>query len=80
MPRGNLGRDRCREDMIALIWGKCAVMGLNNGDIAEKMGVCRQTVANWKKNPKKHLSVEELLRICRILNIPLEDLRTAIHY
>ena len=74
MPRVNLGRDRCREDMIALIWGKCAVMGLNNGDIAEKMGVCRQTVSNWKKNPKKQL------RICRILNIPLEDLRTAIHY
>nr|DAG69024.1 MAG TPA: helix-turn-helix domain protein [Caudoviricetes sp.] len=80
MPRVNLGRDKCREDLVALIWGKCAVLGINNGDLAEKLGVCRQTVSNYKKNPKKYLTVEDVLKICRFLNIPLEELRAAIHY
>ena len=80
MPRTNLGRDKCKEDLIALIWGRSAAMGLNDGQLAEKIGMSRSTLSDWKKDPKKCFSIEKLLRVCRVLDIPLEDLREAIHY
>lgn len=80
MPKTNLGRDKCREDLIALIWGRAAVLGLNDTQLAEKFGMSRTTLLSWKKNPKKGFSIEKLLRVCRVLDIPLDDLRAAIHY
>ncbi len=74
------GRDKCLEDLVALIWGRLAALGLNNGDLAKELGVCKQTVSRWKKNPKKWFTVEDLLTTCRTLNIPLEELRAVIHY
>lgn len=79
MPRVNLGRNIANEKLVALIWGQAAVLGLSTPQLGEKARISRSKIYELKKTPED-MSLGELRRIGRALNIPIEDLREAIRY
>lgn len=79
MPRVNLGRNIANEKLIALIWGQAAVLGLSTTQLGAKAQISRSKIYELKKTPED-MSLGELRRIGRALNIPIEDLREAIRY
>lgn len=79
MPRTNLGRDLAGEKIVALIWGAAAVNGLTNEQLGEKAKISRDTLRRRKVKPED-LTLGELRRLGRALNIPVDELRAAIRY
>lgn len=79
MPRVNLGRKGNEEALVSLLWGRQAAAGISVSQMAEKAGMTPQTLRTRKKSPQD-FSLKELLALGRALNIPIEDIRTAIRY
>lgn len=79
MPRVNLGRKGNEEALVSLLWGRQAATGISVSQMAEKAGMTPQTLRTRKKSPQD-FSLKELLALGRALNIPIEDIRTAIRY
>ena len=51
----------------------CNEKGITINRLSTICGITQSTLANWKIRPKTNISTVTLLRICRGLNITLED-------
>lgn len=56
-----------------IIEGKRKVLGLNQGDLAEKLGVDRSTVAKWETGAAKPRT-DALIKLCEILSCSADEL------
>ncbi|MDD6268414.1 MAG: helix-turn-helix transcriptional regulator [Clostridium sp.] len=48
--------------------------GLTQADVAEKMGVSRQTVINWESGKISTLGIPEMKMLCEIYSIPQDNI------
>lgn len=79
MPRVKLGRNQANEEIVALLWGKAAALGMDHSQMAEAAHMSRDTLRRRKKNPES-LTLGELRRLGRALDISIDALRPAIRY
>lgn len=78
MPHVNLEETtRKNEKLQTLLHGTMRTRGMTFGELAGKMGVTNKTISGRFKNPE-NLTVGELLKLSRILDIPIEDIRQSI--
>ncbi len=59
-------------DIVARIYELIAQSGLKKSVFADKIGVSRNTVQNWKKNDSLP-SLEVIERICKLFDITMEQ-------
>lgn len=78
MPRVKMNEPK-RDKLLELIAGVMKGMGKETADVAAMLGVSQPTALNRLRNPKS-MTIEELLKVSRGLNIPLEEVRAAITY
>ena len=67
------------QKLIVLIWGTVSAKDITIERLATAIGVSDSTIYSRKRNPGD-FSIEELCRIGRHLNIPIEELRQCITY
>lgn len=51
--------------------------GLQSQEVAEMMGVTKQTMVNWEKGKNK-LFAEQLIKLCEIYKTPIEMINLDI--
>lgn len=51
----------------------CKEKGITINKLATICGITQSTLANWKVRPKSNISTITILRICRGLNITIEE-------
>ena len=71
--------EKKHNELIRLIWGQMASQQMSATQLAQRTGLDVCKLGRRKKAPGK-FTVEELTKICRNLNIPIEELRSAIRY
>jgi len=77
MPRTKLDAFNQRgEKIVQLIWGLLDARGLTTNDLAKKTGIGLGVLYRRKKDPES-MTLEEYRKICRSLNIPIEDARAS---
>ena len=80
MPRTVFDQQRHKYDkLMALILGRAEVSGKNYTDIGNMVNKSSKTITDRFKHPDS-LTLGELERIGRGLNIPIEELRQCITY
>jgi len=80
VPRTILDKRRLpHEKLVKLIWGELGPRGYTPVELAEIMGVTPNTARKRMREPGD-FTLDELLKICRGLDIPLDALRAAITY
>ncbi len=71
-------KPRC-EKLHALLIGTARAKGKLNPELARMAGLGESTIYTRFKHPE-NFTIDEILRIGRGLNIPIEELRQAIIY
>jgi hypothetical protein len=80
MPRVNLGSANKHDRLLMFIKGAADVNGKTHDDLGRMMGgVTAKTVRSRLKSPGS-FTLDELEKIGRGLNIPIDDLRACIRY
>ena len=79
MPRVKPLIEKRGSSLARLLWGQMAVNDVSLGDVAQKMNTGVNTLRRRKEDPES-LTVGELLKMGKLLNIPIEDLRQSIRY
>lgn len=51
----------------------CIERGITKNKLATICGITQSTIANWKARPKTNISTITILRICRGLNLTIEE-------
>ena len=51
----------------------CKKKGITINKLATICGITQSTLANWKVRPKSNISTITILRICRGMNITIEE-------
>lgn len=64
--------------LTALIFGAAAIQGKNDADLAEVVGVTRSTFNLKKSDLLNKLSYEQVMKLCRFLNISKEQVYSAL--
>lgn len=60
-----------------LIRSRLGILQMSMTELADRMGYCRQTMADRITHPEK-LMLVDLTQISKILSIPAEDLRAVL--
>ena len=79
MPRVKPLVEKKGEALARLLWGQMAVQDVKLGIVAKKMEMGEGTLRRRKAEPET-ITVGELIKMGKLLNIPIEDLRAAIRY
>ena len=79
MPRVKPLIEKRGSSLARLLWGQMAVNDVSLGDVAQKMNMGVNTLRRRKEDPES-ITVGELLKMGKLLNIPIEDLRQSIRY
>ena len=79
MPRTIFEKKRKCEKLLTLIVGTAKVNGKLNPEIAKMAGVGEATIYARYRNPE-NFTLDEITKIGRGLNIPIEELRQCITY
>lgn len=79
MPRVKPLIEKRGSSLARLLWGQMAVNDVALGDVAQKMNMGVNTLRRRKEDPES-ITVGELLKMGKLLNIPIEDLRQSIRY
>lgn len=80
MPKTLLGKKKIRHEKLAkLLWGEMGDKGVSPADLGCIMGVSANT-ARRRMNAPGEFTLDELLDICRGLDIPIAELREAITF
>lgn len=48
--------------------------GLNQDDLAPKIGRARQTIVTWEGKPKVKIEIDVAVKLAKVLDVPIEDL------
>ena len=70
-----------KDQIKALILDRKKAMRLSDEELSRRLGICRQTCSRLMNT--KHTddwSLGEIKKICRSLNIPIEELKDAVRY
>lgn len=70
-----------KDPIKALILERKNAMRLSDKELSKRLGICRQTCSRLMNT--KHTddwSLGEIKKICRSLNIPVEELKDAVRY
>ena len=67
------------EPITALIRGRMSVEDMNLQDLANCTTMCAATLSTKIKNPGK-FTCEELIGICKVLDIKVDELRQSIRF
>ena len=65
------------DSLRMIIGGRMELLGLDNTSLAPKWGVCRQTVANWRRDPSV-MTLDQLSRLRVALGVTAEEWRQAL--
>lgn len=81
MPRSLLDKNKRNKfaKLVILINGAARFSGKTQNELGAVLGRERRTVGKYLRNPQE-LSVEDLLKLGRNLDIPIEDLRQTLTY
>lgn len=79
MPRVKPLIEKRGSSLARLLWGQMSVQDVKLGDVAQKMNMGVNTLRRRKEDPES-LTVGEMLKMGKLLNIPIEDLRQSIRY
>jgi transcriptional regulator with XRE-family HTH domain len=65
----------CVEELASPLMLKRLIKGLSQEDLAEALGVSRQTISAWENGRKEpHLSFRQIKKLCNLLDYTLETL------
>ena len=70
-----------KDPIKALILERKHALHLSDEELSKRLGICRQTCSRLMN--AKHTddwSLGEIKKICRSLNIPVEELKDAVRY
>jgi len=79
MPRTIFDKRNKYGKMLSLLRGTALTNGKNYEDIGNMIGCSSKTVTSRFKRPET-ITLDELTRIGRGLNIPIDEVRQCIHY
>lgn len=81
MPRTKLDKYSRKQnsEFVELIWGRLASEEISIDELAERTGISRNILYARKKKPEE-FRVWEVAKICRNLNIPIEETRCCFRY
>ena len=80
MPKTKLQKPRvAHEDLGLLLGGVCFQRDLSAAEVGRILGCCETTARSRLRHPGD-LTVDELTRLARRLEIPIDKLRAAISY
>ena len=79
MPHTVFDQKKKFNKLMSLLRGTADVNGKNFTDLGNMVGVTSKTITERFKHPE-NITLDELTRIGRGLNIPIEELRQCIMY
>lgn len=79
MPRIKATRSP-RDYPLELIRGRLDTSSYTKAYLAEKLGKSERTVERWLARPSDEWPLGLLKRTCRLLDIPMDELRSAIKW
>lgn len=70
-----------KDTIKALILERKNAMRLSDEELSKRLGICRQTCSRLMSTKyTDDWSLGEIKKICRSLNIPIEELKDAVRY
>ena len=67
-----------RDALLELVLGRKSSLGLSEKRLAEKMHFSRNTLRARLSAGSDNWTISELKRFCRVLDIPIEEMRQAL--
>ena len=67
-----------RDAPLELVLGRKSSLGLSEKRLAEKMHISRNTLRARLSAGSDNWTISELKRFCRVLDIPIEEMRQAL--
>ena len=67
-----------RDAPLELVLGRKASLGFSEKHLAEKMHISRSTFRARLNDGSDNWTISELKRFCRVLDIPIEEMRQAL--
>ena len=67
-----------RDALLELVLGRKSSLGLSEECLAEKMHFSRSTLRARLSAGSDNWTISELKRFCRVLEIPIEEMRQAL--
>ena len=77
MPKTRFDKPK-RDALLELVLGRKSSLGLSEKRLAEKMHFSRNTLRSRLNDGSDNWTISELKRFCRVLDIPIEEMRQAL--
>ena len=77
MPKTRLDKPK-RDAPLELVLGRKSSLGLSEERLAEKMHFSRSTLRARLSAGSANWTISELQRFCRVLDIPIDEMRQAL--
>ena len=77
MPKTRLDKPK-RDAPLELVLGRKSSLGFSEERLAEEMHFSRSTLRTRLSAGSDNWTISELKRFCRVLNIPIEEMRQAL--
>ena len=77
MPKTRFDKPK-RDAPLELVLGRKSSLGLSEERLAEKMHFSRNTLSARLNDGSDNWTISELKRFCRVLEIPIEEMRQAL--
>ena len=77
MPKTRFDKPK-RDAPLELVLGRKTSLGLSEERLAEKMNFSRSTLRTRLSAGSDNWTISELKRFCRVLDIPIEEMRQAL--
>ena len=77
MPKTRFDKPK-RDAPLELVLGRKTSLGLSEERLAEKMHFSRSTLRTRLSAGSDNWTISELKRFCRVLEIPIEEMRQAL--
>ena len=77
MPKTRFDKPK-RDAPLELVLGRKASLGFSEERLAEKMHISRSTLRARLDAGSDNWTISELKRFCRVLDIPIEEMRQAL--
>ncbi len=79
MPATRFDKRKDYNRLRALVSGAIEANEMTRDEVASVLGMCERSARDYLKVPEK-LPLGTLLKLCRVLGIPIDDLKGCIQY
>lgn len=79
MPKTRFDRVK-RDALLELVLGRKAMLKMSEDVLAEKMGVSRTTIRKRLKDGSDSWTVADIKGFSKVMEIPIEEMRSAIKH